>query len=152
MTLSLPPANNCSFTTSSSKTIQSGANSARSSASPEPAMECAQRPGQSVRSAPPKPPFPSSRRKVVPCSAGHASSSGGHRFHPQLQPARLPKPEAVHPKRNLSGRRMRAGEVGGVVSNSQAQACVRRLVRTPLQVGLQAQLFAPATSASCLRG
>jgi hypothetical protein len=100
MTLSLPPANNCSFTTSSLRTIQSGANSAKSSAWPEQAMECAQKPGRSVPSAPPKPPFPSSRRKVVPCSAGHASSSGDPRFHPQLQPAQLPEAEAVHPKRN----------------------------------------------------
>src|SRR5258708_9973366 len=91
MTLSLPPANNCSSTISSSRTIQSVANSAKSSVWPEPATACAQKPGQFVRSAPPKPQFLLSPHKVVQCSAGHASSSGDPRFHPQWQPAQLPE-------------------------------------------------------------
>jgi hypothetical protein len=90
-TLSLPPANNCSFTTNSSRTIQSGANSAKSSVWREPAMVCERKPGRSVRSAPQKPPFHLNPRKVAPCFVGHASSNGDPRFQLQSRPAQLPR-------------------------------------------------------------
>src|SRR5882757_1624523 len=106
MTLSLPPVSNFSFTISSSKTIQSVANSAKSSVWPEQAVAYAQKPGRFVRSAPPKPPFPSSPRKVVPCSAGLASSSDGPRCQLQEQPAPLPNqrnPQYLSRERKLTG-------------------------------------------------